>query len=329
MNVENLFSLFEKNGGIAKNITVDSNEYGRGIFVLNKFKRIEIFLPSHLLIESSKIIFSKNLELKLSKNLNLNSSVKEFYDFYFKYFGFNNEIKLSISNFYNQLNELSFKLKEALSFNFESYVFNTKLNDNELLKIYLNSRQINFKEKPHFMPIIELINHSNNGANYNFSNGISVKGNFEEEVFANYNNEIDSFDFFQNYKFYSKQKIALSCKLKINYKNKQISVERKNREYEIINGIKVPIVSYLNNTITFSQINITNSIKKKQYREFLINKLVKFSLSISQVNEFFDGLIVHNLSILNNIIKECEKNKSFFSSQIIKIAKNQISSINN
>ena len=54
---------------------------------------------------------------------------------------------LSISNFYNQLNELSFKLKEALSFNFESYVFNTKLNDNELLKIYLNSRQINFKEK--------------------------------------------------------------------------------------------------------------------------------------------------------------------------------------
>jgi len=237
MHEDNIFDLLKIHGGLADNVKIKRGKYGRGIFTLNSSKKSELFLPKELLVDSSKITLDDNYNLNIEYTYSDNKLAKNFLKVYFENYGFNINIKNDIDIFYKKISNLSTELKNYLNFFFNKYFFENKFSKKDYIDLYLNSRQIEIRNKKYFMPLIELINHSTQGTDYLFSEGLYVKGFFQDEIFTNYNIDYDSFEFFKNYQFFSKQKKALSCKLEVKFKNKKIMIERNSDEYKLIKNI--------------------------------------------------------------------------------------------
>ena len=323
-----IFELLDKNLGFSKNITISDGQYGRGIFVINNMESAKIFLPTELLIDSSKINLSNNYNLELENSHRVTKNIKEFYVHYFKYYGFNKNTKIEIDNFYNEMRSLSSILQEYLLFYFSNFVFNKSFDKIDYLKIYLNSRQISQNKKNYFMPIIELINHSLSGLTYNlYPKGLSIEGSFQNEVFANYSRHIDSFEFFKNYKIFSKQIKAFSCKLEIKHIDKKILIERNFNEYKIVDNLKVPIIAIINKIAFITHLDLIMLKNNSNYREHICNQLKKLDLNEQSILKFYNQLIEFNRLHLNKIYDQSIKEKSQISLQIKNIAEHQIKMI--
>lgn len=329
MSEDNILELLNIHGGKAKNIKIKRGIYGRGIFTLNSSKKSELFLPKELLVDSSKLILDDNHNLNIEYACSNNKLSKNFLKKYFEDYGFDISTKKDIDIFYNKICNLSTKLKNYLNFFFNKYFFENKFSKKDYIDLYLNSRQIEIRNKKYFMPLIELINHSTQGTDYLFSEGLYVKGFFQDEIFTNYNIDYDSFEFFKNYQFFSKQKKALSCKLQINFKNKKIMIERNSDEYKIIKNIKLPLSTTIDNTIFISHIDLTEVQRNKNYYNLIIKDFIKYGLNHNEANEFLKNLFNYNMNLLYKIKNECVNQSESIAIEINKIVNNQISCLSN
>ncbi len=324
-----IFDLLKIHGGFANNITIKRGKYGRGIFTLNTLKKSELFLPKELLVDTSKIILDDNYNLNIEYTYSDNKLAKNFLKVYFEDYGFNINIKNDIDIFYKKISNLSTELKNYLNFFYNKYFFENKFSKKDYIDLYLNSRQIEIQNKKYFMPLIELINHSTQGTDYLFSKGLYVKGFFQDEIFTNYNIDYDSFEFFKNYQFFSKQKKALSCKLQVKFRNKKIMIERNSDEYKLIKNIKIPLSTTIDNTIFISHIDLTEVKRNKNYYDLIIKDFVKYGLNYDEANEFLKNLFNYNMNLLYKIKNECVNQSSSIAIEINKIVNNQISCLLN
>jgi len=326
---DNILDLLKIHGGIANNIKIKRGIYGRGIFTLNSSKKSELFLPKELLVDSSKIIVDDNYNLNIEYACSDNKLSKNFLKKYFEDYGFNINTKNDIDIFYNKISNLSTELKNYLNFFFNKYFFENKFSKKDYIDLYLNSRQIEIRNKKYFMPLVELFNHSAQGTDYIFSEGLYVNGFFQDEIFTNYNIDYDSFEFFKNYQFFSKQKKALSCKIQVNFRNKKIIIERNSNEYKIIKNIKLPISTTIENTIFISHIDLTEVKRNKNYYNLIIKDFIKYGLDHNEANEFFKNLFNYNMNLLHKIKNECVNQNASIAIEISKIVNNQISCLSN
>tara|TARA_B100000674_G_scaffold480694_1_gene480577 strand:- start:496 stop:1485 length:990 start_codon:yes stop_codon:yes gene_type:complete len=328
MNKDKIFDLLNINGGFSKNIRIKKGNYGLGVYAQNSSKKVELFLPKKLLIDSSKLTLDINYNLKINDNNN-DELVKKFFKLYFENYGFNINTKKDIDIFLKNLNNLSILLKDYLKFFFNKIFFEHKFTQKDYLNLYLNSRQIKIQNKNYFMPLIELINHSTEGTEYFVSEGLYVKGFFQDEIFANYNSYYDSFEFFKNYHFFSKQKKALSCKLEVKYRNKKILIERNSNEYKLIKNIKVPLSGIIDKTIFISHIDLSEVMRNKIYLELITEDLIKYGLKYSDANEFLNNLFNYNMNLLYKIKNESIHQSNSVAREINKIVDNQILCLSN
>ena len=319
-----ILDLLKIHGGLANNITIKKGKYGRGVFTLNSSKKSELFLPKELLVDSSNITLDDNYNLNIEKTYSDNKSAKNFLKKYFEDYGFNINTKNDIDIFYKKISNLSIELKNYLNFFFNKYFFEPKFTKKDYTDLYLNSRQIEIRNKKYFMPIIELINHSTKGTEYLFSEGLYVKGIFQNEIFTNYNIDYDSFEFFKNYQFFSKQKKALSCKLVVMFRNKKIMIERNSNEYKLIKNIKLPLSTIVDNTIFISHIDLTEVDRNKNYYDLIIEDFIKYGLKYNDAHEFLKNLFNYNINLLYKIKNECLNQSAAIAVEINKIVNNQI-----
>lgn len=329
MSKENIFDLLKINGGFSNNIMIKRGDFGRGVFAINSSKKIELFLPKKLLIDTSYITLDKNYNLKLNDNYKADKLVKHFLNIYFAKYGFDINAKKEIDIFHNNIRNLSVLLKDYLKFFFNKYFFEQTFKIKDYFNLYLNSRQIKIQNKKYFMPLIELINHSTQGTQYLVSEGLYIKGIFKNEIYANYNEDYDSFEFFKNYNFFSKQKNALSCKLEVKFRNKRIMIERNSNEYKLIEDLKIPISGIIGNTIYISHINLTAIQINKNYYNFIIKDFAKYGFKYNDVEEFLKNLYYYNMNLLLKMKNECNIQSSLVATEISKIINNQIMCLSN
>ena len=330
MHEDNIFDLLKIHGGLADNVKIKRGKYGRGIFTQNPSRKSELFLPKELLVDTSKIILDDNYNLNIQITYIDNKSAENFLKKYFEDYGFNIKTKNDIDIFYKKISNLSTVLKNYLNFFFNKYFFENKFSKKDYTNLYLNSRQIEIQNKKYFMPLIELINHSTQNEQMKlFSEGLYVKGFFQDEIFINYNLDYDSFEFFKNYQFFSKQKKALSCKLEVKFKNKKIMIERNSDEYKLIKNIKLPLSTIIDNTIFISHIDLTEVNNNKNYYDLIIKDFIKYGFKYDEAHEFIKNLFNYNMNLLHKIKNECINQSDSIAIEISKIVNNQIFCLSN
>ena len=288
---DKIIDLFlEKEGFIHKNLELKKNDKKGYFFISNsKIKKNSLLInvPKKLLIQVDKIKNFKDFDNEFEKeyfNLLLNNSE------YLKFHPLNSKL--------SEFNEIIDILKknENLVGNFKKLYqnFNLLNKEEKLIKLFTLTRSIFLKKykKNFFMPIMDFVNHDENGTNYMVSDNSSVyilsnkvlKKN--DEVLVNYTHT-DSISFYLKQGF-------------INDDFNSFQIKKNELNFKINKDMKV-------NERFFLKVN--DMIKFKENIDFKKNQ---FSKNVIDFMKIFpaDKRLINMLKILNyykNTVKYDEK----------------------
>ena len=327
MEFKEILVEFRALGGIANNIDCRQAKNGRGLFTLNPDLPIQLHCPPNLLLERQFIELDNKKQIQVSKKANINSGFKSFFEKFHQYFGWGAGGLHEKRDFYNDLVLLPKEIKEFLAIlGWAEYSFN-EFSENDLLDHYLVSRQIGINTKHIMMPIIDMINHSPQGNNFIVDNGIKFEGNFKDEIFANYNCNIDMFHFYRNYHFVSPTNYLLSCDVSFDFPSiGRVFISRFDNILNQKDSLKTPQFKKSNNQLSISFVELSN--KQGNARPIFVKLMQSNNISSTKANEIFDGLIEHNKQVLDAFLAECNKSDGRIIEDLKTIAKIHLQILN-
>ena len=327
MEFKEILVEFRALGGIANNIDCRQAKNGRGLFAIKPDLPIQLHCPPNLLIERQYIQLDDQKHIQVSEKANANKHLKSFYEKFHKHFGWSAGGLNQIRDFHNELVLLPKDIKEFLAILGWHETSFHELNDGKLLEHYLMSHQIDINSKPMIMPIIEMINHSSNGNNYIIEDGIKFNGNFKDELFANYNCNIDMFHFYRNYHFVSPTNYLLSCDVSFDFPSiGRVFISRFDNILNQEDSLKTPQFKKSNNQLSISFVELSN--KQGNARPIFVKLMQSNNISSTKANEIFDGLIEHNKQVLDAFLAECNKSDGRIIEDLKTIAKIHLQILN-
>ena len=327
MEFKEILVEFRALGGIANNIDCRQAKNGRGLFAVNPDLPIQLHCPPNLLLERQYIQLDDQKHIQVSEKANANKHLKSFYEKFHKHFGWSAGGLNQIRDFHNELVLLPKDIKEFLAILGWHETSFHELNDGKLLEHYLMSHQIDINSKPMIMPIIEMINHSSNGNNYIIEDGIKFNGNFKDELFANYNCNIDMFHFYRNYHFVSPTNYLLSCDVSFDFPSiGRVFISRFDNILNQEDSLKTPQFKKSNNQLSISFVELSN--KQGNARPIFVKLMQSNNISSTKANEIFDGLIEHNKQVLDAFLAECNKSDGRIIEDLKTIAKIHLQILN-
>ncbi len=192
------------------------------------------------------------------------------------------------------------------------------------------SRQISVNGGSRLMPVLELVNHSDEGAPYVvMQDGVSLSGTFNDEVMARYRHHMDAFHFFFNYHFAKPSRMTLSCDVRIDMPPfGSLRISRLDGLSEVRKGFRVPQVSTNKNEIHLSFVELVNLDAPKLPRQVFLELLTEQGIPISSVNQIFDGLLGHNRQVLQDFLVTCEGAEGKIIQDLKTIAGYQLANLN-
>lgn len=325
MEFTEILDQFRALGGVADNVELCHQQYGRDIFPINPKLPIKIKAPAHLLASPSWLHLDRDNHIRVNKMLGLAPAFISFYEDYQKFFGWSNGGLEELSAHHNALRGLSKTLKQYLLLfgwvksDFDSKTINDHMND------YFVSRQIGIENESKLMPILELINHSPTGIQYIIKDGVHVEGIFKTEVLTCYRKNFDAFHFFRNYHFSTENNTALSCNVKIKVPNiGTINIWRFDSTFDIKGGVIRSKITKSNSEINISFLELVSDGKITSPKKEFANRMHEFHLPANTSNEIFDGLILHNRKALEDMIVECKLSSNMIAKGLESIAAKQL-----
>jgi len=328
MKFEKFLDDFRVLGGVANNIDcLQAKDGGRGLFAFNPNLPIQIHCPPNLLLECQDIQLDDQKHIKVSEKAINSKEIKSFYEDFHKHFGWSAGGFDEMRGFYNELNSLPGEIKKFLSiFGWPNSSFN-QLSDNELLGHYLVSRQININSKQIIMPLIEMINHSPNGNNYVFDDGVKFNGHFKGEIFANYNCHVDMFHFFRNYRFVSTTNCLLSCDVSFDFPSiGRIFISRFDGIANKDRGLTLPQVKKSDGKVSISFVELFN--KQGRALKIFTELMNSCNIPFAKATEIFNGIIEINIQVLNAFLDKSNKLEGRVIDNLRTIAKTHLKILN-
>jgi hypothetical protein len=101
------------------------------------------------------------------------------------------------------------ELRQTLLKKYHCGVWFDEPTDENIQNRFLYARALTYRVEPVVVPIVELVNHGE-GAHYDTTNGVVVRGTFSGEAFVQYS-DLDSFDFFRTWGFATERPSAFSA----------------------------------------------------------------------------------------------------------------------
>jgi hypothetical protein len=178
------------------------------------------------------------------------------------------------------------------------------------------------------MPIMELINHSEQGKPYIADNGVKIEGIFKAEVLAKYHGNFDAFHFFKNYRFVSASDTVLSCDVKIGHPEiGLINISRFDRDIETKDGQVIPKIIRKRSEIRISFLEIANEKSMVSSKQKFIEQMRDFEISTAELSNMFNGLVAHNIKVREDLIAECKLCLYKMARDLESIAQSQINTL--
>ena len=218
---------FRSFGGRAENVMQRKGKFGLGIFPIDPSKPVDLFVPSALLIPTDNIELKEgNVVIKDEQSFpqGYSSWFKKYQDVY----SWGAEGKETTLAFEKGLKSLPENIKNIL----KGYgIYNPDLRfpeedtDNEILNRFIQTRCIKFEGESVVMPIIDLVNHAPSAKSYDInSEGISISGTQEGEVFVRYN-IMDPIRRLLSYGFNSQEMTGFSLRCRFQHQEQTIIVQ--------------------------------------------------------------------------------------------------------
>src|SRR5579864_1294502 len=203
---DDMIAEFRALGGTADNIVQASGRLGRGIFPIERDKPIRLHVPQNLLVPESDIEFVEG-RIGIKDSFGIGQAEREFFEKYQQTFSWG-IARSECAAHLEAVRRLPPDVAEALNV---PNGLERKIREGQDLTgtWFLQSRCFQEKHKLYVMPVMELVNHGIGVPGYNFENGVSIEGQFSDEVLVNYNLG-DALGIFLTFGFASPERRAFS-----------------------------------------------------------------------------------------------------------------------
>jgi hypothetical protein len=203
---DEMIAEFRALGGTADNIVHASGPLGRGIFPIDRNKPIRLRVPENLLVSESDIQFVEG-RIGIKDSAAIGQPEREFFEKYQHAFSWGiarPECAAHVAGMKSLPPDAAAELSvpDGLGRQFEE-------GEDPVGQWYLQSRCIQAKDKLCVMPVMELVNHGIAAPGYNTENGVSIEGQFSDEVLVRYYAG-DPFAIFMTFGFASPERRAFS-----------------------------------------------------------------------------------------------------------------------
>lgn len=303
-----LIARFRALGGVADNVSIRPGRHGQGLFAVNPTEPVRLLAPAHLLISPALLYVTKEGHVEVKPESGLGAELIAFHEHYQRRFSWGAGGFASISQFRQQLCALPARLAPFLQILGYTDDRSRHLTPSEAFKNHCISRQISVNGVSKLMPLLELINHANDGEPYVVTQeGVSLSGIFDDEVRARYTQGLDAFHFFFNYHFAVRSRSTLSCEVRIEVPGfKSLRISRMDGLFDVKGGVRVPQVSSSADELHFSFVELINLDKPSSPRQVFTHLLKDQGMQAEGANGLFDGLLMHNRQVMLDFLEACE-----------------------
>jgi hypothetical protein len=168
---------------------------------------------------------------------------------------------------------------------------------------YLRTRAINYQNSRVLMPVTEFVNHSNSFAGYEFKDGITISGVFDQEVLVNYGAD-DCWGIATNYGFCDARNYAYGLRGAFKFEDYRIEISRTFKLVEHFNNYLLPIVRVDDDTIRFPFLMLGNSEFPHPPRSIFLR--ITKNTPVKRPDELFDLIHHHNRLLLLRFLHRSE-----------------------
>ncbi|HET7086272.1 MAG TPA: hypothetical protein VFI23_15960 [Rhizomicrobium sp.] len=286
-----LLAEFRALGGDAENITLRQGPRGRGVFPVDPAKPVRLFVPPNLLVrgEDSEI---RNGRFVAKASASLGARERAFFDSYQENFSWGAGAFDDLWQTQLAWSQLPQNVRDALKAIWPVKAADFSEPSEELChKRYLSSRVILFREHRVIMPIVELINHASDGAEYDRTDGIAVEGLFDGEVLAAYGTD-DCWGTAVTHGFCEARNHAHSLPGSFSFADYRIKILRTPRKREDSSGVALPIVTTEGDTVQFSFLTLGNARSPHLPRAVFLH--IMETVPVPRPDELFDIIQHYN-----------------------------------
>lgn len=329
MKPTELLAQFRVLGGVAENVCLRQGEHGLGLFAIDPKTPVRVSTPAQLLISPEWLSLTHDGQLKVKATNGLPPALAAFHEAYQKSVGWGAGGFERIRHHHQQMRTLPAVLQNFLRLMGGPELVHHAPTPAEAFQAHCISRQISVNGVSKLMPVLELINHAPDGSPYVVDDGVSLSGTFKDEVFACYRRRMDAFHFFFNYHFPCPGRSALSCCVSIDLpKIGTLHIGRHDGLAESRNGILMPKLHARKGNIHLPYLELANLDEPALPRAVFAALMAEHGLPPADIHQLFDGLIAHNLHVLNDFMKACERADGPLVQQLRAVAGSQISCLN-
>jgi hypothetical protein len=221
---EEMLKFFRTLGGVCENIVLGHGPRGRGLFPKDPTQPVLLRIPRALLFNLDDVEFVDG-RIRLKPTANAMEAQRVFFERYEEALSWGGGGSAESADFIANLDGLPPEVRTILIEDFELRELFEGDPAARAQTRFLDSRVIRNQENLNFiMPLIELANHGSTGLNYEFDEGLQIRGKCNGEVLASYGVK-DPFAIFRSFGFASPEPGAFSLPVNVNPRPPEILVQ--------------------------------------------------------------------------------------------------------
>ena len=221
---DELLDEFRALGGTAENIRLGHGQFGRGLFPVDPAKPVVIDIPENLIVATEDMVLANGTP-RVAPGVQIGARERMWLDLYQADVAWGNGEAGGIRQMFDMAAALPKDLRRELLTEHQCGTWFLEPTEQLILERYFQSRHLSHKEKDVVMPLIELINHGDDGASYQSTDSIGFTGTFPGEIFARYS-DADTLGFFHAWGIATPRPLAFSVSLSGNIQSTPVKIER-------------------------------------------------------------------------------------------------------
>jgi len=324
---DELIAEFRELGGVAENVRLGEGRLGRGIFVIDPAKPARLYAPKHLLIPA-ECVEIRDGRMKVKASANVDDRTRRFFEAFEEHFGWGAGLFDYLWHSQEEWNRLPSEMVSAVA------AMGT-FEDSELrviaptvdvcLQAYRRTRSIRLEDKPYFMHVIELVNHSSTAQGYDCGGGVAVEGRFEDEMLVCYN-RADAWKRAVVSGFSDRSVFAHSIPVVLEISGQHYAIGREFAVSDVAGGIAFPKIQSDGNVTRLTFLTLGHSLAPDVPRA-IFRKLMCPGLNTSRADEVFDVISHFNRTKFVDLLRTLRKYDSPITQMLADAAIDQLETL--
>ena len=298
---EDMVADFRSFGGVFDNARLGEGRFGRGIFAIDPARPVTMRCPPSLFVKVRDIEFGEGGAISIRPEAEIGDAERDFFVRYMEAFNWG-VARSECEAFLRDADALPEPVKAYLTNNFDlGEIFAGDVVSRARAR-FIKTRMISWKEFFVLFPVVDLVNHSSAASGFQIlDDGITVSGQFADEVFVRYNVS-DPLGVFSAWGFLSDELAAFSVRMNVQVGSlARLVIDRNLREKQLVGDFLAPRVTRDGDTATLSHLMIGNAHFPRLSKGLFYRMMKDLGLGV-HAEEMFDHIHHHNRTMFFNFL---------------------------